>query len=83
MDAHQLTVTVRPGKITHAVCSCGSWESNGLAAAGPDMEGHRVHVHLADIAGHSAEDHIAALADVFAKTDTAIMRMIEAGRDDT
>lgn len=82
MTAHQLTVTVRPGKITHAVCSCGAWESDGFAAAGADVEGHRVHVHLSDLASHSAEAHITALAEVFARTDTAIMRMIDAGRED-
>jgi hypothetical protein len=82
MTAHQLTVTVRPGKITHAVCSCGAWESDGQQLAAPDTEGHRVHVHLADLNIRSAEAHIAALADVFTKTDTAIMRMIAAGRED-
>jgi hypothetical protein len=82
MVAHELTVTVRPGKITHAVCSCGGWESDGQMLAAPDVEGHRVHVHLAGLNEASAAAHISALADVFNKTDTAIMRMIEAGCTD-
>lgn len=80
-DKHHLVIR-QLGGITRAECSCGAWmEDREVPHWAPEPD-HAVHVHLAQLTDKSADAHMEAIADVIARTDAALQRMLAAGKLD-